>query len=97
MASAKPSDADILLDLSEHCIEMASKREYRRLVNEALQMESEGTMLEDKLTTLQEFIENTDFRQLRSARPELCGGSSVKVFLRRLSSGRVGWSIADGS
>jgi len=97
MASAKPSDADIVLDLSDHCIETASKREYRRLVNEALQMEGEGTALEDKLKILQEFIENTDFRQLRSARPELSGGSPVKVFLRRLSSGRVGWSIVDGS
>jgi len=95
MASAKPSDADILLDLSEHCIEMASKREYRRLVNEALQMEGEGTTLEDKLTTLQEFIENTDFRQLRSARPELSGGWAVKVSIGRLPCGRVGWSIVD--
>ena len=96
MASAKPSDADIVLDLSEHCIETASKREYRRLLNQALETEGEGTTLEAKLITLHEFMENTDFRQLRSARPELSGGSPVKVFLRRLTSGRVGWSIVDG-
>ena len=90
-------EATIVLDLSEHCIETAAKREYRRLVDVAMSLEADDQDLEEKLTLLKDFLEKTDFRQLRGQRPDLAGGLPVRVSVSRLRSGRVGWTIIEGS
>jgi hypothetical protein len=87
----------IVLDLSDHCIETAAKREYRRLVDVAMALEGDDQDIEEKLTLLKEFLERTNFRQLRGERPDLAGGSPVQVSVRRFPSGRVGWIIVDDS
>ena len=87
----------IVLDLSDHCIETAAKREYRRLVDVAMSLEGDDQDFEQKLTLLKDFLEKTNFRQLRAERPDLAGGSPVRVSVSRLPSGRVGWTIIESS
>jgi len=87
----------IVLDLSDHCIETAAKREYRRLVDVAMVLEGDDPNLEERLTVLKEFLEETDFSRLRGQRPDLAGGAPVRVSVSRLPSGQVGWTIIEGS
>jgi hypothetical protein len=76
----------MLLHLEGHCIETAAKRERRRVVSELLDLDESSEQfrrLADDLELVTEFLENSDFRKLRSQRPELAGGCDVHVELRR--------------
>jgi hypothetical protein len=86
----------MLLHLENHCIETAAKRERRRVVSELLDLEESSeqfSRLADDLELVTEFLENSDFRKLRSERPELAGGCDVHVELTR-DADRKGFALA---
>jgi hypothetical protein len=76
----------MLLHLKDHCIETAAKRERRRVVSELLEVEESSErfgQLAADLEVITEFLEDSDFRKMRSERPELSGGCDIHVELRR--------------
>ena len=76
----------MLLHLKDHCIETAAKRKRRHVVSALLELDeaSEGfSQLAEDLELLTTFLENSDFRRMRSERPELSGGSDIQVELIR--------------
>jgi len=86
---------DIVLELSTHCIETAARNQYRRLLDSILQSQERDSNLEEQLAILKEFLEQTDFSELRGVYPELAGGSAVHASVYREASGRVSWKIAN--
>ena len=76
----------MLLHLKNHCIETAARQERRRLVSALLELDESTerfTKLADDLALVTAFLEQSDFRRLRSDRPELSGGHDVAVELTR--------------
>jgi hypothetical protein len=73
----------IVLDLSQHCIETAARREHRRLLEAILDLDHRDRALEDQLSVLNDFLRQKDFGRLRAEQPRLAGGAAVQVELRR--------------
>lgn len=76
----------MLLDLRQHCIETAAKQKRRHVVSALLELEETSErfrQLAEDLELLTSFLENSDFRKMRSERPELSGGSHIRVELKR--------------
>jgi hypothetical protein len=76
----------MLLHLKNHCIETSAKQERRRVVSALLELDESTERfrkLADDLELITSFLENSDFRRLRSDRPELSGGSDIRVELTR--------------
>ncbi len=76
----------MLLHLKDHCIETAAKKKRRHVVSALLELDesSEGfSQLAEDLDLLTSFLEISDFRRMRSERPELSGGSDIGVELMR--------------
>jgi hypothetical protein len=76
----------MLLHLKDHCIEAAAKQERRRVVSALLEVDESSErfrQLGDDLELITSFLENSDFRRMRSDRPELAGGSDIFVELTR--------------
>jgi hypothetical protein len=76
----------MLLHLKNHCIETAAKQERRRIVSALLEVDEsteEFRRLAEDLELITGFLENSDFRKMRSDRPELAGGADVEVELAR--------------
>jgi hypothetical protein len=76
----------MLLRLRDHCIEAAAKQERRRVVSALLEVDESTErfrQLGDDLELITSFLENSDFRRMRSDRPELAGGSDIFVELTR--------------
>ena len=76
----------MLLHLKDHCIETAAKQERRRIVSALLEVNESSQrfrQLAEDLELLTGFLESSDFRRIRSERPELSGGCDPRVELRR--------------
>jgi hypothetical protein len=73
----------VVLDLSQHCIETAARREHRRLLEAILDLDHRDRAMEDRLAVLTDFLKQADFGRLRAEQPQLAGGASVRVELRR--------------
>jgi hypothetical protein len=74
------------LDLKHHCIETAAKQERRRVVSALLELDESSerfSQFAEDLELVTAFLENSDFRALRSNRPELAGGRDILVELTR--------------
>lgn len=56
---------EIVLHLSGHCIETASKKRYEKLVQDLLNAEVEDESKEKELELLLEFLKKADFSELR--------------------------------
>ena len=84
----------VVLDVEHHCVETAARSAHRRLAQE-LMCGRGNKRAEDQLSLLGDFLETTNFRALRSAHPELAGGSSHQVFLGRGADGAVSWWVLD--
>ncbi|CCK79871.1 hypothetical protein [Desulfobacula toluolica] len=60
---------EIPLNLTHHCIETASKREYERMVRQCFKIsdtDNERMPLEKKISALIYFLEKADFSDLRN-------------------------------
>ncbi len=88
---------EFLLDLSHGCIESAAKKAREKLV--ALCLEDHGREQEAPRTIelLGDFLQQTDFRTLRSSDEDLCGHRPCRVRIYRKSDGSVGWQKLAGS
>ena len=76
----------MLLHLRDHCIETAAKQERRRVVSALLELDESSErfrQLGDDLELVTSFLEKSDFRTMRSDRPELAGGCDIHVELTR--------------
>jgi hypothetical protein len=74
------------LDLKHHCIETAAKQERRRVVSALLELDESSerfSQFAEDLELVTTFLENGDFRAIRSDRPELAGGRDIVVELTR--------------
>jgi len=74
----------MLLHLKNHCIQTAAKHERRCIASALLELDESSErfkQLADDLELLTSFLENTDFRKMRTERPELAGGCDVHVQL----------------
>jgi len=75
----------ILLDLSKHCIETESKRIYEESLMQYFKApDSKRPELEEKIEGLRNFLEYSDFRQLRSSHPALAGREGGNAVLHLL-------------
>jgi hypothetical protein len=83
--------AGYILDLNQFCIETTARREYQRLMDLILDEADSGPDLEKSLELLRIFLEQEDFPAIRSAYPELAGGTDIKVRLFRDQTGKVQW------
>ncbi len=60
---------EILLDLSRHCIETASKKKYERLIRQYFKtktFDKQKITTEKQISALKYFLENADFSELRN-------------------------------
>jgi hypothetical protein len=80
----------MLLHLKKHCIETAAKQERRRIVSALLDLDESSEHfreLAEELELISGFLEGSDFRKIRSDRPELSGGCDIHVELTRDTEG----------
>jgi hypothetical protein len=74
---------EIVLNLKNHCIETATKREYERSIQNYFKDSSlERFMLEARIEALKFFLEKADFMRLRSIYPELDGSLELSLTLK---------------
>jgi ABC-type hemin transport system ATPase subunit len=87
------SEPRVVLDLSQHCVETAARREHARLqaalLDRGYEAETAG-----QLALVREFLDTVDFRKLRRDMPELAGGSPIRLQLVR-QAGRLQWNVVD--
>jgi len=60
---------EIILDLTRHCIETASKKEYERLIRQYFKTtatQKEKIIIEKQINALKYFLEKADFPELRN-------------------------------
>jgi len=60
---------EIILDLTSHCIETASKKKYEHLIRQYFKptaTRKEKLVLEDQISALKYFLEKADFSELRN-------------------------------
>ena len=58
---------EIILDLTRHCIETASKKKYERLIRQYFKTDKkEKSTIENQIRALKYFLENADFSELRN-------------------------------
>ncbi len=70
-----------LIPTLDHCIETTARQEFKRAVDRYLEMGSSDTRLEARIELLRSFLENADFKRLRSeSEKHLMKGERV-VFL----------------
>lgn len=67
MVDERPFLAVELRADTEHCLETAARREYRRLTGAFLRGELEEAEAEERIEVLREFLESADFAALRRA------------------------------
>ncbi|HEY31800.1 MAG TPA: hypothetical protein G4O10_01695 [Dehalococcoidia bacterium] len=78
---------ELIPDLSS-CIETVAKREYEKVSKALLTAAKRDEELEQKVETLRLFLENMDFRKLRSeSEKHILNGKIVK-FIISLDNGR---------
>ncbi len=82
----------VVLDLKQHCIKTSALRAHQRLVDRLISCSGPDPLAEEKLTIVQQFLEQSDFRELRAKHPELAGGSAIQITLWRSDSGQIRWS-----
>ncbi len=76
---------EITIELKKHCIETETKRVYERLISCYFQKscsEQEKPVLETQIDGIRFFLENADFRDLRSRYDELSDNLKNRVILR---------------
>ena len=74
---------EIRLHLKDHCIETEAKHEFKRIMDSYFNADEESHDLEDRIELLREFLEESDFAQLRSSDPRLSGDTEADVILYR--------------
>lgn len=58
---------EIILDLTRHCIETASKKKYERLIRQYFKTDKkEKINIENQICALKYFLEKADFSELRN-------------------------------
>ena len=58
---------EIILDLTRHCIETASKKKYERLIRQYFKTnKKEKINIENQISALKYFLEKADFTELRN-------------------------------
>jgi hypothetical protein len=82
---------NVVLDLSEACIETAARRARQRLTDELLRDAPATTGAEETLALLDAFLAGTDFRRLRAGDEDLAGGRPCRVRLARGDGGAIVW------
>ena len=65
---------EVFLKLKKHCIEIEARRKYERLIDLYLSKNCSNdrkSIVEEQITGLKCFIENTNFKKLKESYPEL--------------------------
>jgi len=78
----------VILNLSKHCIETTAKNELKRLSDEYLTEQVEESSIK-KMELLLNFLENSNFQNLRSSSDNLSGEIKSTVELYYDSTGNV--------
>jgi hypothetical protein len=86
---------EIILNLESHCIETEAKTRFRELMDRFFSEDDESGELEERISLLRDFIENSDFRLLRSEHPPLAGGCGMKAVVSRDTDGAAAFSIVE--
>lgn len=80
--------SNVHLHLKNHCIETASKKKLKTLMDQYF--EDDGSAdIEEQILILQEFMEQSDFSSLRSSDNRLAGEEEAKVRLYRDVDGKI--------
>ena len=80
-----------LLTLDQHCIETTARRNHQRLMDQLLESAEPAPEVSESLELLRTFLEQQDFPAIRSAHPDLAGGTGVRVRIFRDPQGLVTW------
>lgn len=75
---------DIIIDISRHCIETASKKKYNSLINQYFKAETtdiEKCIIEKQIIALVYFLENADFSDLRNRYSKTGSLSTISVLI----------------
>jgi hypothetical protein len=71
---------EFFFNLKDHCVETEGKQMYERMIRCYLSKsctEEEKSAIESQMDLLKYFLENADFRKIRSAYPSLAGNGDV--------------------
>jgi hypothetical protein len=88
--SAVASEAEVVLHVGPVCIETAARRAWTELVQALVAGERDADAAS---RMLRDFLASTDFAKLRARHPELAGGRSRTVRLRRDENGGIVWEL----
>jgi hypothetical protein len=73
----------INLHLKDRCIETEARDEYNRLMDTYFMTDDIEGKLDEKIELLRDFLEESDFRKLRSSDSRLSGGKESDVIIKR--------------
>ncbi len=73
----------VSLHLKNNCIETEARNEYNRMMERYFETDDIEGELDVKIELLRDFIEESDFRTLRSSDYRLSGGMESNVIIKR--------------
>ncbi len=82
-------DVAVSLHIKSHCIETEARNEYGRLMDSYFSTDDLEGELDDKIELLRDFIENSDFPELRASDMRLSGGQESDVVIKRNDKGAI--------
>ncbi|MFW5861166.1 MAG: hypothetical protein ACOCWZ_02865 [Spirochaetota bacterium] len=80
--------SNVHLHLGGHCIETASKKKLKTLMDQYFEDDAPEDV-EEQIRILQEFMEQSDFSSLRSSDNRLAGEEEANVRLYRGADGKI--------
>ncbi len=86
---------DVHLYIKDHCIETEAKKEFRRLMDAFFTDDFDTGDDEEKIEILRDFLEESDFSELRSSSEVLAGSREGEVILLRDKNGKVTLKVSE--
>ncbi|MBN1498106.1 MAG: hypothetical protein JXA07_15140 [Spirochaetes bacterium] len=86
-------DIAVKLHIKNHCIETEARREFSRLMDTYFNTDDVEGELDGRIELLRDFLENSDFRALRSSDQRLSGERESDVVITRCEKGSINLEV----
>ena len=86
-------DIAVILHIKNHCIETEARREFSRLMETYFDTDDVEGELDGRIELLRDFLENSDFRALRSSDQRLSGERESDVVITRCEKGSINLEV----
>ena len=83
----------INIHLKNRCIETEAKSLFKKMMDDYFTTDDETGEFEQKIDLLRDFIENSDFKNLRASDERLSGAEEAVVMLKRSGNGGIHMNI----